>query len=139
MATEDSSDFPMNSAPIMVAVVLKDNLEFFQVIKIIHNSTIFPNIDGKLDWILILSTFLGSSTSSNCSPAVAPGQKAASYTVLAKPARHYSSLGGAGQNLAVADFHIDFSPIFAYRPAINLNVKYVTILMLYNIYYLQNQ
>ena len=57
----------------------------------------------------------------------------------AKPARYSYSLAGAGQNLVVADFHIDFSPIFAYRPTINLNVKYVTILMLYNIHYLQNQ
>ena len=72
--------------------------------------------------------------SSNSSPAAAPGQKAATYSVEAKPARLYYSLGGAGQNLAVADFYIDFSPIFAYRLAIKLNVKYVTILMLYNIH-----
>ena len=52
----------------------------------------------------------------------------------AKPARFLSGLGGTGQNLAVADFHIDFSPIFAYRLAIKLNLKYVTILMLYNIH-----
>ena len=39
----------------------------------------------------------------------------------AKPARFFSGLEGAGQNLAVADFYIDFSPNFAYKPAIVLD------------------
>ena len=58
--------------------------------------------------------------------------------VPAKPAHFYFGLGGAGQNLAVADFHIDFSPNFAYKPAIVSDKKCVTILILYNFGYLQN-
>ena len=56
----------------------------------------------------------------------------------AKPARFLPGLDGAGQNLAVADFHIDFSPNFAYKPAIVSDKKCVTILILYNFGYLQN-
>ena len=44
VATGDSSNSAMNLASIVAAAVNKDNLEFFQVIKIIYNSTIFPNI-----------------------------------------------------------------------------------------------
>ena len=58
-----------------MAAVVKDDLEFFQVIEIIQNSTIFPILIEKLDWILLLSTFPGSSSSE----AAAPGQKAATY------------------------------------------------------------